>query len=59
MRYSGGDPAALDLLLLCRALTYLGWIIPRRNEPGGAERSRRAVATALPLAETYLETSDV
>ena len=53
------DPAALDLLLLCRALTYLGWIIPRRNEPGGAERSRRAVATALPLAETYLETSDV
>lgn len=53
------DPAALDLLLLCRALTYLGWIIPRRDEPGGEERSRRAVATALPLAETYLETSDV
>ena len=48
------DPQALDLLLLCRALTYLGWIIPRRDEPGGEERSRRAVATALPLAETYL-----
>ena len=48
------DPAALDLLLLCRAFTYLGWIIPRRNEPGGAERSVRAVATALPLAATYL-----
>lgn len=48
------DARELDLLLLCRALTYLGWIIPRRGEPGGAERSLRAVATALPLAETYL-----
>lgn len=48
------DPAALDLLLLCRAFTYLGWIIPRRAEPGGAERSARAIATALPLAEAYL-----
>lgn len=49
------DPAVLDLLLLCRALTYLGWIIPRRSEPGGAERSARAVATALPLVDRYLE----
>ena len=48
------DPQALDLMLLCRALTYLGWIIPRRDEPGGEERSLRAVSTAMPLAETYL-----
>lgn len=49
------DPGALDLLILCRALTYLGWIIPRRSEPGGEERSVRALTTALPLAERYLE----
>lgn len=48
------DPAALDLFILLRALTYPGWIIPRIHEPGGAERSARAIATALPLAEAYL-----
>ncbi|MFU8883005.1 MAG: phosphotransferase enzyme family protein [Rhodobacterales bacterium] len=48
------DPATLDLFILLRALTYPGWIIPRIHEPGGAERSARAIATALPLAEAYL-----
>lgn len=48
------DPDALDLFILLRALTYPGWIIPRISEPGGAERSARAIATALPLAEAYL-----
>ena len=50
------DPATLDLFILLRALTYPGWIIPRLSEPGGDERSTRAIATALPLAEAYLAT---
>ena len=52
------DGRVLDLMLLLRALTYLGWIIPRLSEPGGAERSARAVATALPLAQAYLRGHD-
>ena len=48
------DPATLDLFILLRALTYPGWIIPRLSEPGGEERSARAIRTALPLAEAYL-----
>ena len=50
------DPGTLDLFILLRALTYPGWIIPRLHEPGGAERSARAITTALPLAEAYLDT---
>ena len=50
------DPATLDLFILLRALTYPGWIIPRLHEPGGTERSMRAITTALPLADTYLDT---
>lgn len=49
---------ALDLMLMLRALTYLGWIIPRMGEPGGSARSARAIATALPLVTAYLETPD-
>ncbi|MFD1509636.1 phosphotransferase [Lacimonas salitolerans] len=48
------DTKTLDLFLTLRALTYPGWIIPRRHEPCGAARSARAIATAVPLAETYL-----
>lgn len=50
------DPDTLDLFILLRALTYPGWIIPRMQEPGGPERSARAIRTALPLAEAYLAT---
>ncbi len=49
------DPATLDLFLCLRALTYPGWIVPRLHEPGGAERSARAIAQAEPLARRYLE----
>jgi Ser/Thr protein kinase RdoA (MazF antagonist) len=49
------DPGTLDLFILLRALTYPGWIIPRLHEPGGEERSARAIRTALPLAEAYLQ----
>lgn len=44
----------LDFFILLRSLTYLGWIIPRRHEPGGEERSLRAVAVAMPLARKFL-----
>lgn len=48
------DAGTLDLMLMLRALTYLGWIIPRMDEPGGRARSLRAVATAMPLVHAYL-----
>lgn len=48
------DPDVMELFLMLRAFTYVGWIIPRLSEPGGADRSRRSIATALPLVETYL-----
>lgn len=49
------DPHSLDLFLLLRALTYPGWIMSRLNEPGAAQRSARAVASALAAVETYLK----
>lgn len=45
----------LDLALLLRALTYVGWIIPRLDEPGGDIRSTRMIARATRLAQDYLE----
>lgn len=48
-------PPELDLFILLRSLTYPGWIMTRMHEPGGAERSARALNTALPLARHYLE----
>lgn len=44
----------LDLALMLRAITYVGWIIPRRTEPGGEARSKRMVARALRQAQSYL-----
>ncbi|SHI60033.1 Ser/Thr protein kinase RdoA involved in Cpx stress response, MazF antagonist [Shimia gijangensis] len=51
------DAPELDLALLLRALTYVGWIIPRRKEPGGDVRSKRMIAHATRLAQSYLERS--
>lgn len=48
-------PDDLDLFLLLRALTYPGWIIARLGEPGAAERSARALNTALTLAAAFLK----
>jgi len=47
-------PEQLDLFLLLRAFTYPGWIMARRHEPGGAERSARVVAQALDLSRRFL-----
>lgn len=49
------DPDILDFMLFLRSLTYIGWIIPRIDEPGGAARSVRNITTAMPLAEAYLK----
>jgi Ser/Thr protein kinase RdoA (MazF antagonist) len=48
------DPKTLDFFILLRALTYPGWIISRRSEPGGKERSLKAVRTAVPLARAFV-----
>ncbi len=48
------DCSALDLFLLLRAFTYVGWIIPRMNEEGGEARNTRFVSTARILAERFL-----
>lgn len=49
------DPGTLDFMLLLRALTYLGWIMSRLDEPGGRERSVRMLDTALRLAREFME----
>lgn len=46
--------SALDLFLALRAVTYVGWIVPRLGEDGASERSRRYVATALKFCRQYL-----
>jgi Ser/Thr protein kinase RdoA (MazF antagonist) len=43
------DLADLDLFIALRALTYVGWIITRMDEPGGRERNERFVAEAESL----------
>ncbi len=48
------DTGDLDLFLLLRALTYVGWIIDRMDEPGATERNARFVTRARALAERYL-----
>lgn len=48
------DTGLLDLFLMLRALTYIGWIVPRMVEPGSVERNARFVTTGIELAEAWL-----
>ncbi|MFN3281739.1 MAG: phosphotransferase enzyme family protein [Tabrizicola sp.] len=48
------DLSHLDLFIVLRALTYVGWIVPRMAEPGGAERNARFVAEARALCAGWL-----
>ncbi len=48
------DMQALDLFMLLRAATYVGWIIPRMGEEGSQARNRRFIDTAKSLAKVYL-----
>lgn len=49
------DISALDLFMLLRSATYVGWITPRMNEPGSDIRNSRFVARTRDLALAYLE----
>ena len=49
----------LDQFMLIRALSYLGWIIPRMEEAGSRVRQDRFLATSLPLVDAYLARTDV
>lgn len=44
----------LDLFILLRALTYVGWIITRMHEDGSTIRNGRFVRNAKELAEEFL-----
>ena len=48
------DLAQLDLFIAIRALTYVGWIIPRMVEDGGTDRNARFVAEARSLCAARL-----
>lgn len=45
----------LQLFMLLRSLTYLGWIRARRDEPGSRQRMERFIVQACTDARTYLD----
>jgi Ser/Thr protein kinase RdoA (MazF antagonist) len=49
------DLSLLDLFVAIRALTYVGWIVPRMEEDGGADRNSRFVAEARGLCAAHLD----
>jgi Ser/Thr protein kinase RdoA (MazF antagonist) len=49
------DPQELHLFLMLRAFTYPGWFMDRSDEPNTAARAARANATALKLAQAFME----
>ena len=49
------DTDALDLFMVLRSATYLGWIIKRMDEPGAVERNERYLNRTRQLAHTYLK----
>ncbi len=48
------DTGLLEQFMLIRALSYLGWIISRMDEPGADVRQARFLQAALPLLDAYL-----
>lgn len=48
------DTSLLQQFMLIRAMSYLGWIITRMDEPGSDIRQKRFVASSLPLVDGYL-----
>jgi len=53
------DMTALDLFLALRAVTYVGWIVPRMEEPGARVRNERFIKDAQDLCGAYLAQSKV
>lgn len=48
------DTSALDLFMLLRSATYVGWIITRMDEQGASARNQRFIQTTRHLAKAYL-----
>ena len=48
------DIRHLDLFIALRAMTYVGWIVPRMTDEGAQERNQRFAARARQLANGYL-----
>lgn len=48
------DTGLLELFICLRALTYVGWIMTRMTETGGADRNTRFVNHAAHLCASYL-----
>ncbi|MCZ8333965.1 MAG: phosphotransferase [Rhodobacteraceae bacterium] len=49
------DDRQLGLFLALRAVTYLGWIVPRLSEEGGAQRNARFIADAEVMCRRWLD----
>lgn len=49
------DPDGLELFLLLRSWTYLGWIITRLEEPGGQERCAKFITRCTRRTRQWLD----
>jgi Ser/Thr protein kinase RdoA (MazF antagonist) len=48
------DLTQMKLFMLLRAFTYIGWIVPRMNEPGAAERLALSAELVEQLTDIFL-----
>ncbi|XXK33180.1 phosphotransferase enzyme family protein [Rhodobacteraceae bacterium nBUS_22] len=48
------DLAALELFMLLRSATYVGWIITRMEEDGSESRNKKFISNTRKLAKNYL-----
>lgn len=48
------DTTLLPQFMLVRALSYLGWIVTRMDEPGADIRQERFLSSAVPMVDDYL-----
>lgn len=53
------DTSQLDLFMALRAVTYVGWIVPRIHEIGSEERNTRFVNQARELCTRYMDRAHV
>lgn len=49
------EVAALPLFMALRAVTYVGWVVPRLGEPGALARSERFIRVARQMCVAELE----
>lgn len=49
------DTDLLNLMILARSFTYLGWIMSRLDEPGGREKSERFITRSTRRAAQWLD----